>query len=179
MPTPGFTGVEELYPAHLQGWRYWKYDRERLLSVGISSVTSINTPWVPGVAKKAIHWPDLGHKPHETPLMSCVCGYWSYKDPEDLFKHVRQNLTHPTVIHFGGRINLWGRVVVGTIGYRSEYAYPETLLVPEILGMPHETIALKLQEIYKVELHTVSADMLWGRTAFDVAGLPPRGASPS
>lgn len=77
--------------------------------------------WVPSgyslrLGQREVTFPPYhGHAPDE----NCSCGVYALSTLEELLCH------YPTDVV--GEIYLWGKVVVGTSGYRAQYAYPKAL----------------------------------------------------
>jgi hypothetical protein len=57
-----------------------------------------------------------------TPDVLCRCGIWGLAFPEEL----RRQADNPWLVY--GTVELWGRVVAGTKGWRAEFARPVALL---------------------------------------------------
>lgn len=126
----------DLYVEPLETWRMWKFgytydDRQipdlpfntvlkepRLVSTGINISSISQTPWKPKAKTPAVHWRE--EKAHRAPQVACKCGYWSFKKPVDLVTNFFGQYT----TNVFGKVSIWGRVIEGSIGYRSEYAYP-------------------------------------------------------
>lgn len=67
---------------------------------------------------------------HPLPVLNCGCGLYSAKSRNHLLSMGYQAYdadSRPVVI---GSVNLWGRIVEGTQGWRAEYGYPRELFVP-------------------------------------------------
>lgn len=72
-----------------------------------------------------------GCTPDEVPVTSCTCGFYSAKSAKHLLQlgYHRYNVATGTV-GIVGKVACWGRVIEGTQGWRSEFAYPVLLFVP-------------------------------------------------
>lgn len=85
--------------------------------------------------------PEDRHGP--TPSMACVCGFWAFADPHDLPDSTRAGGVLTSLSPFAppstdsartavvGVVEIWGRVVVGTKGWRGEYARPDAIVQRE------------------------------------------------
>jgi hypothetical protein len=65
---------------------------------------------------------------HPAPGEACFCGVWALRSPHGL-----ELVDWPALEkgwRVGGITKLWGRVVVGTKGWRAEWARPAALVVP-------------------------------------------------
>lgn len=69
---------------------------------------------------------------HAAPDSGCRCGIYAFRNSDDLMDQVEER-GDPGVL---GTVALWGKVVVGTRGYRAQYAYPQCLWVARGLR-PH------------------------------------------
>lgn len=116
------------------GWRAWKLDPARL--PGLASVSHKEAVWTPGEAMAAVctkthHVSGNKMVPVEgdIPGKRCSCGLYAARN----YGHLRSMGYHRydargfTIV---GKVKLWGRVVPGTQGWRSEFAYPERLYLP-------------------------------------------------
>lgn len=59
-------------------------------------------------------------------LRNCMCGFYAYRSP---YETQLERYTHQVF----GAVALWGKVIVGTKGYRAQYAYP-LWLAPKSMG---------------------------------------------
>jgi hypothetical protein len=113
----------------VEGWRAWHVLREpppygttpRLESVTWSYY------WAPRVKAAASCSKGEDHVPGE----HCTCGFYTAKT----LAHLRDMGYHSYDENSGrvcvvGRIANWGKVIEGTQGWRSEFAYPVQLYVP-------------------------------------------------
>lgn len=117
----GFNAPEtKLYAEPFLGWRGWLWQPVSKRLVSLNGV-----PWEPG---EELHAECRGGVPkrHSSPDPNCNCGIFSMMRPEDLQRHVRVE-NRNTVI---GTIKVWGDVIVGSHGYRAEYAMIDSLYVP-------------------------------------------------
>ena len=71
---------------------------------------------------------------HQPPCLTCTCGVYAAKN----FQHLRNIGYAESGIH--GETYLWGTVVEHTLGYRAQFAYPKSIV------LPHRAIPFKLTE---------------------------------
>lgn len=140
-------GIHEVYPhgwrlTSAQGqiaWPFYKRMEARCNSVMFGS------PW--GAPTWFISVPDPGNPQpvHPSPDAAgkCYCGINAYKEEDGV--HIARSDV-PVVV---GTINLWGRVIEYTHGWRGQYAYPKELMVAGT-GEGLERIATKLELAYGV-----------------------------
>lgn len=92
---------------------------------------------------------------HEKPDPTCGCGIYAVTTREaalDWAGWTQSALPHPIVL---GRVQLWGRVLPHSAGYRAELAYPYELgvLVSENLGVADaRRLERLLQATYLVDI---------------------------
>lgn len=115
-PAPPVPQKSPDYIGTLTGWRGWEVTDGLLESLG-TDVT-----WEPKVAPKSqCRRAKTSH--HYGPQKNCTCGYWSFKSLELLTQSLC-GYKNTVVI---GTVEIWGRVIECTNGYRSEFAYPKEL----------------------------------------------------
>jgi len=113
----------------VEGWRSWSVKAE-LPSYGaapkLQSVTH-SYFWAPRVKARA----DCDRCGLETPGQDCTCGFYSAKNLDHLrsMSYVSYN-GDKGMVAVVGRLACWGKVIEGTQGWRSEFAYPVELYVP-------------------------------------------------
>jgi hypothetical protein len=76
-----------------------------------------------------VPWPR--RRPHDAPAEDCTCGVYAGDLPTGLgaldpYARLGWHVRHRVV----GEVNLWGRVVECSKGWRGQYAYPSRLIVP-------------------------------------------------
>lgn len=112
------------YVSPVVAYRVWRW--------GATGLQSLNgEPWSPGrpiearcrVAPAARHV-RLAGSANEVPDGRCTCGVYAAK-----------NIGHLRRLGYEGygacgEVYLWGRVVEHTLGWRAQFAYPKTLIVP-------------------------------------------------
>ena len=126
-PTPdGITPVE--------GWRMWRIQpRGKWWWPYPPLLTSpyMGTVWSPRYRLQATHverWicEEVPKGPYPCDDRLCLCGIHAWREAQSLWEHA-QNLIRERGRWVCGTVNLWGRVVVGEIGYRAQYAVPTRL----------------------------------------------------
>jgi hypothetical protein len=150
------------YSEVMVGWRAWKIEAstvERLKQdpdswplhktrIRLRSATR-NDLWEPRVEIEA-KCPRVkagrvrGH--HDPPGEACTCGLYTAKTREHLLSMGYQMYDGNYWFCVVGRVSLWGKVVEGTQGWRSEFAYPAELFVP----FEAWELATPLREVYGV-----------------------------
>jgi len=104
--------------------RVWRWDETALKSLN-------GEPWIPGrhlearcrVAPAPRHMRVAGAT-NEIPHRKCTCGIYAAKNIEHL-RHL--GYADYTVC---GEVYLWGIVVEHTLGWRAQFAYPKSLVLP-------------------------------------------------
>lgn len=112
-----------------EGWRAWTVDREAPLYGTAPKLFSATYQyfWAPRQKARALCPRDDTHVPGE----DCSCGFYAAKTLPELRKmgyhSYDENGDTVTVV---GQLAMWGKVIEGSQGWRSEYAYPAKLFVP-------------------------------------------------
>ena len=132
-----FTGSEhEVVPGALRGYRAWRYDQGLLQACNFDGF-----PWLPGrneavCARTPMNrlcdnpdCPSCRRCPGPTPVAECSCGFYA--------KHRPDNFDSRGYVI--GVIKAYGKVILGTEGFRAQYAEiealaPLTSLYPESLS---------------------------------------------
>lgn len=122
-----FTAPDEM--GCVEGWRAWRVGRELPdfgLPPKLHSVT-YDYYWTPRQKARA----ECQTCGPDVPGEGCSCGFYSAKTLD----HLRQMGYHTYGDEGGqvcvvGRLACWGKVVEGTQGWRTEYAYPAVLYLP-------------------------------------------------
>lgn len=115
------------------GWRTWGVDLE--VPFGLTpkmwSVTHSSYFWLPQQVAMAECSRYGGCSGDELPGESCTCGFYSAKNLPHLLSmgYHRYDPEHGRICVLG-KCALWGKVIEGSQGWRSSYAYPTTLYVP-------------------------------------------------
>ena len=154
-------------PDHISpivAYRVWQWD-----SLGLKSLN--NEQWFPGCALEANT--SRCRKEHAAPTEGCTCGVYAAQN----FAHL-QRLGYAGYGVYG-EVYLWGAVVEHRLGWRAQYAYPKSLV------LPHDTIPFKMSEaesrletllLYGVDIFVTPAASppirLWSKEfGFDMAGF--------
>lgn len=70
-----------------------------------------------------------GIQHHEAPDEDCACGFWGFGFQHDPVSMLADKVTnHSIYFALWGLIEMWGRVIVGQDGYRSQFARPIALI---------------------------------------------------
>jgi hypothetical protein len=106
-------------------WRIWRLrcDPDRGLVEPVLESCVYGDPWAAREAFAA------ACSDHPGPALACGCGIYAVTSRETALEWARwaqSALPHPIVI---GRVQLWGRVLPYSAGYRAELAYPYELEV--------------------------------------------------
>ena len=106
-------------------WRIWRLrsDPDRELVEPVLESCVYGDPWAPRETFAA------GCAHHPAPRPDCGCGIYAVTTRETALEWAcwaQSALPHPIVI---GRVQLWGRVLPHSAGYRAELAYPYELEV--------------------------------------------------
>jgi hypothetical protein len=99
------------------GHRVWRWDTNGLKSLN-------GEPWSPGKPLAARCRAGNVHDADEPPQADCTCGVYAAKSLDHLHKI---GLDRYGVL---GEVNLWGSVVEHELGYRAQFAYPKSLVLP-------------------------------------------------
>jgi hypothetical protein len=134
----GLYGVEiQVIPGTLRGYRAWRVDRDwrflGLHNTGLVSLSDSHYSWNPREPQRAeclLGFDcDCGfcrgcrkRKSHESPVVGCSCGYYATYDFDSYKQHVGT-----FGIHIHGCIKAYGRISLGTRGFRAEYAQVEAV----------------------------------------------------
>ena len=104
------------YISPIVGYRVWNWD-----AIGLWSLNGER--WFPDRAL-ASKCPRADHEP---PTDDCSCGVYAAKN----YQHLRKIADIKCRVH--GEVYLWGTVVEHKLGYRAQYAYPKSLVLPPII----------------------------------------------
>ena len=124
------------YISPIVGYRVWKWENTGLKSL-------CGERWHPGQSLAArcrastVVGPIAGraeavHDAHEPPQTNCTCGVYAAKT----FHHLCSVGYAKCGIH--GEVYLWGTVVEHELGWRAQFAYPKSLILPPDL-IPSDT----------------------------------------
>jgi hypothetical protein len=110
--------------APLRAWRYWQVSGRLYLR----SVSQRHIEWRPGHFLNAVC---VGGG-HPAPSEGCWCGISGARDLDALREHGLCVLPGPLVV---GEVDLWGRILDESYGYRAEHARPVSIgLVEGTIG---------------------------------------------
>src|ERR1035437_6806990 len=113
------------YISPIIGYRVWRWDDAGLRALN-------GKPWSPCKPLAAKCGAGKAHDAHEVPQTDCTCGVYAAKNLE----HLRQFGYEGRGIH--GEVCLWGTVVEHELGWRAQFAYPKSLILPPDL-IPSDT----------------------------------------
>jgi len=105
------------YISPIIGHRVWRWDAAGLRSLN-------GKPWSPRQPLAAKCGAGNAHDAHEPPHLDCTCGVYAAKNVE----HLRQLGYEGRGIR--GEVHLWGTVVEHELGWRAQFAYPRSLVLP-------------------------------------------------
>jgi hypothetical protein len=146
------------FPDYLEpivAWRGWTVD-----AYGGLCGSAHRELWMPGERYRAICKQQLcGHPQWDVPVWRCSCGIYAYKtlksELEVVMGSAEMQWGSPRTSYCEqalGQVNLWGRILVGKLGYRAQFAYPKAIIVSEELGADR---IKTLRKEYRIEVQTV------------------------
>jgi hypothetical protein len=146
------------------GHRVWRWD-----AAGLKSLNG--KPWSPRQPLAAKCGAGNAHDAHEPPHLDCTCGVYAAKNIE----HLRQLGYEGRGIR--GEVHLWGTVQEHELGWRAQFAYPKSLVLPPDL-IPSDTKEME-SRLGALAAYDIDIFMLGGRkiplcrkgSGFDAAGL--------
>jgi hypothetical protein len=154
------------------GYRVWTWG-----TLGLKSLCGER--WHPGQslaarcrASAVVGRAEVVHDAHDVPQANCTCGIYAVKT----LHHFRSAGYERYGIH--GEVYLWGTVVEHELGWRAQFAYPKTLLLPPDL-IPSDTkemeSRLEALAAYSTDIFIVgggqSIPLCRRGSGFDAAGL--------
>jgi hypothetical protein len=163
------------YISPIIGYRVWKWEKTGLKSL-------CGERWKPSQLLAArcrasavvgtIACRVEGHDSHDAPQAKCTCGVYASKSLEQLLT------TGYAKCGIHGEVYLWGTVVEHELGWRAQFAYPKTLLLPSDL-IPSDTkemeSRLEALAAYSTDIFIVgggqSIPLCRKGSGFDAAGL--------
>jgi hypothetical protein len=129
-----------------EGWRAWRVKKE-LPAYGLAPRLMSATygyDWAPKRKAEAdcqiCADPDMGGE--GVPGVECSCGFYSAKSLRHLMQmgyHLYTDIDEAKEFKIIGQVACWGKVVEGTQGWRSQYAYPTYLILPFEMGVEFGT----------------------------------------
>ena len=147
------------------GHRVWRWDAAGLRSLN-------GKPWSPRQPLAAKCGAVNAHDADEPPHLECTCGVYAAKNIE----HLRQLGYEGRGIR--GEVHLWGTVVEHELGWRAQFAYPRSLVLPHEL-IPSDTKEME-SRLGALAAYDIDIFMLGGGrktplcrkgSGFDAAGL--------
>ena len=147
------------------GHRVWRWDAAGLRSLN-------GKPWPPRQPLAAKCGAGNAHDTDEPPHLECTCGVYAAKNRE----HLRQLGYEGRGIR--GEVHLWGTVVEHELGWRAQFAYPKSLVLPSDL-IPSDTKEMECRlgalAAYGIDIfivgHGQSIPLCRKGSGFDAAGL--------
>jgi hypothetical protein len=113
------------YISPIDGYRGWNWHAKALWSLN-------GEAWRPGHALTA----QCPRADDEAPADGCSCGIYAAKD----YQHLQKICSSECVEAFvHGEVYLWGKVVEHDLGYRAQFAYPKSLVLPSNIDPRLET----------------------------------------
>ncbi|HEY4934494.1 MAG TPA: hypothetical protein VII23_23250 [Terriglobales bacterium] len=140
------------YISPIVGYRTWQWD-----SLGLKSLN--NEQWLPGQPLQAtckrysgvnLNMSYCGvaaalaglRKHHSPPHNGCTCGIYAAKSV--------RHLTDIGFMRFGevfGEVNLWGKIWDHRFGYRAQFAYPKTIVLPSQMVPKIDEVESRLETL--------------------------------
>lgn len=99
----------------IRAFRRWNIESGGPFNSYHLASTGMGSYWRPGVNEAAC-FAQAGHRQGQVPHKKCSCGFWGIADPRDI------PFTRNSDNHAWGLIEMWGRIVIGNLGFRSQYA---------------------------------------------------------
>jgi hypothetical protein len=140
----------------VKAWRAWRvslYDYKEGDPLVLRSATA-SYEWEPRKRARAHCDRDDTHVPGE----DCSCGFYAART----LKHLRSMGYHTyypgeeseiTDVCVIGELHMWGKVIEGSQGWKSEFAYPRVIYVPYEVA---NKIAKPIKETYGVEVELLN-----------------------
>jgi hypothetical protein len=138
---PKFAPVSNSTEA-IVAWRVWRLAAPGANEGSLMS-TFMTSVWPAGASMKACCGSGGANLRHG------IHAFASRSQAEEYFDEQSRGKTTP---HVYGEVALWGRVVVHERGYRAQFAYPRTVLVPRRYAGPRSDIVNDLRRSYGVEV---------------------------
>ncbi|MFY9560291.1 MAG: hypothetical protein WAQ52_08675 [Terriglobales bacterium] len=135
------------YISPIVGYRVWNWHANELWSLN-------GEAWLPGRALTA----KCLKTDHEPPTVECSCGVYAAKSRQHLQEFCSSECVE-TFVH--GDVYLWGKLVEHDLGYRAQFAYPKSLVLPSNIDPRLETSRLKSLMVYGADISTPPNVLLW------------------
>jgi hypothetical protein len=132
------------YVSPIVGYRVWKWDANELWSLN-------GEAWSPGRVLTA----KCRKTDHDSPADGCPCGIYAAKS----YQHLQQIIHVESFVH--GEVYLWGKVVEHRLGYRSQFAYPKSLVLPSNIDPRLESSRLESLIAYGADISIPPNVLLW------------------
>jgi len=153
------------YISPIIGHRVWRWDAAGLRSLN-------GKRWSPRQPVAAKCGAGNAHDAHDPPHFDCTCGVYAAKSRE----HLHQLGYEGRGIR--GEVHLWGTVVEHELGWRAQFAYPKSLVLPSDL-IPSDTKEMECRlgalAAYGIDIfivgHGQSIPLCRKGSGFDAAGL--------
>jgi hypothetical protein len=129
------------------GWRAWTIEPGPVLASVVHRAV-----WPPRERMEA-----TCHRKHAVPDPACRCGIYAAASPEHLNEmgYPDHDISAARVV-IAGEVALWGGLIPGEQGWRSQYAYPHRLYVP----YEYWRLAKPLREDYGVPIRLANTFQL-------------------
>lgn len=119
---------------------YWK----TWLLVHRGDENDKNPYWLTSPSQQGHFWPrrqrmeaSCPKGDHTAPVLDCSCGIYAVKNPKGCVQYISHERTdrhgNAVIMAVLGTVKLWGRVTQGSTGHRGQYAYPDTIILPQML----------------------------------------------
>jgi hypothetical protein len=141
------------YISPIVGYRVWNWHANELWSLN-------GEAWLPGRALTAKCRRGL----HEPPAEDCSCGVYAAKSYQHLQKAVVGSFVH-------GEVYLWGRMVEHDLGYRAQFAYPKSLVLPSNIDPRLESSRMESLMAYGADIFIPPDVLLWTKNGYTQAGF--------
>ncbi len=134
------------YISPIVGYRTWQWD-----NLGLKSLNGER--WVPGepLEARCMDFPLVCAL--NAPQERCSCGIYAAKNAEHLVEigYMRHGEVH-------GEVYLWGKVWDHHFGYRAQYAYPKTIVLPPQMTSKADEVESRLEPLiaYGVDIFIVA-----------------------
>jgi hypothetical protein len=139
------------YVSPIVGFRVWNWHANELWSLN-------GEAWPPGHALAA----RCPKTDHESPSDSCSCGIYAAKNCQHL-QDISSITAVDSCVH--GEVYLWGKVMEHDLGYRAQFAYPKSLVLPSNIDPRSETARLESLTVYRADIYIPPNVLLWTKNS--------------
>ena len=141
-PTDAYDPEIPVYAEVFTGWRAWGVPMlDSWVIPKLQSVTHKEAKWLPRQVCEArcLRAEAAGtsrtpgrYAAHHIPEEKCSCGLYAAKSLEQLkrLRYSQYNEDRDGYFKVVGEVSMWGKVIEGSQGWKSQYAYPRHLYVP-------------------------------------------------